>query len=414
MSSIDFDRLQTDIATQGPQAALDTLAADLKQQGRYHELFDTRLMQARHRLGLPTILTGGLDAIGEPLRTQIEDAYLVACREVGFLLLGQGKVRESWMYLRPLGDNAAVAEALKPIEADDDNFEELIDVTLNEGVDPVRGFGLVMKNYGTCNAITTFESELSRRGRNHQQQGAEMLVRHLHGELLDSLRQEIRRQEGTSLTDASIATIVADRDWLFLENNYHIDTSHLAAIIRFARLVENPEVLRLALDLTAYGRCLSAQYQFAGEEPFVEFYKTHEMFFRASLGENLEAALQYFRDRAENANPVEHGTAPLETYVVLLARHKRYAEAIDALVRLLPEGAQTSPHAPTLLELSELAGDYRQLMDTARKRNDVLGFAAGVIEATRAGGSKLHDSLGNNKKHYNIAERFTFQYPIKR
>src|ERR1700681_2878883 len=103
-------------------------------------------MQTRHRLGLPVILTMSLDDLAEPLRSQVEEAYLGACREVGTLLLGEGQIREAWMYLRLVGDKALVAEALVKLTPNEENMQDLIEIGLHEGVAPAWGYALVLKN----------------------------------------------------------------------------------------------------------------------------------------------------------------------------------------------------------------------------------------------------------------------------
>ena len=92
----------------------------------------------------------------------------------------------------------------------------------------------------------------------------------LHDDLLRNLQSEIAKQEGTPPREATIRELVADRDWLFASDNYHIDTSHLHSVVRFARQVTDVPTLRLAADLTEYGRRLSSQYQYPGEEPFTD------------------------------------------------------------------------------------------------------------------------------------------------
>ena len=144
---------------------------------QYHELFDARLMEARHVQGLPVAVAGSLDDLAEPARTRMEDAYLAACREVGDLFLAAGRVREAWMYLRPVGDRQAVADALAAIPRDAENYEEIIEVALYEGVCPRSGFEYVLAHYGTCNAITLFDGQMHGRPKTDRQQVAALLVR---------------------------------------------------------------------------------------------------------------------------------------------------------------------------------------------------------------------------------------------
>jgi hypothetical protein len=380
MPQTTFDELQSQLDQHGATAVFERAAAQLKGERKLHELFDVLLMQSRHKLGLPAILTTPLDELDEPLRTQVEDAYLAACREVGTLLLGEGRLREAWMYLRPLGDKALVAETLKKTEPNDDNLQDLIEIGLHEGVAPALGYELVLKHYGTCNAITTFEGAVLGRPRADQQAAAGLLLKHLHAELVANVRADIARQEGREPTQNTLHELVEKRDWLFGENNYHTDTTHLAATVRFSRLLEDPPHLELAYDLTEYGRRLSKQFQFAGEEPFVDVYPAHGLFFAAQLGRQVDEALAYFRTRAEEVDLEQHGAGAREVYVALLARLKRYDEAIRSTIELFPAGTRTSGFAPNLLELSRLAGDYGPLLDSCRQRGDLVGFTAGLVE----------------------------------
>ena len=43
------------------------------------------------------------------------------------------------------------------------------------------------------------------------------------------------------------------REWLFAHEGAHVDASHLAAAVRWARVLEEPDQLRRARDLAAYG-----------------------------------------------------------------------------------------------------------------------------------------------------------------
>ncbi len=214
-----------------------------------------------------------------------------------------------------------------------------------------------------------------------QRDVAALLIERLHRELLENLKAEIGREEGAEPAEDSIAALVADRDWLFLDDAYHIDTSHLHSVVRFARLVDDPEAIRKAIDLTEYGRRLSAQYQFQTEEPFSDTYESHARFFGALVGQNVEEALEYFGEKAKNLSQEEHGTGPAEVYVALLARLGRHAEALEAAGQLPPPNQQLSGFAPSLLELAREARDYDTLRRLCRERGDVLGFTVSLVEA---------------------------------
>lgn len=378
-STQTFDELAEVAAANGLIAATARLAQHLKSTEHYHELFDLRLLEARLDLGLPAILTKGLDDLEDPLRTQMEDRYLEACREVGYLLLADGRVREAWMYLRPVGDRSGVAAALEKLTPADDNTEQIIEVALYEGVHPRLGFQLVLKNYGLCNAITTYDAQMQQRPRSERAEVAALLVRQIHGDLLRSLREYLEKKQGKPPQETTIAALVADRDWLFDDNEYHIDTSHLAAVVRFALVVDDPETLRLAADLTEYGRRLSAMFQYPGQEPFVDTYPAHALFFRALLGEQVDEALDFFRGRAEALADGDQGAWPAEVYVALLSRLGRIDEAFEAAAHFLA-GARTSGFAPSLLELAQRSGNYERLSEISRERGDLLGFMMALAE----------------------------------
>ena len=380
-ATTDFDQLQSALAAGGPEAALAETAKVLREQKKFHELFEVLKMQVRRRIGLPLLYSDTGDSLGEAQRTQLEEGLVAACREVGSLLLKGGKVREGWMYLRPVGDKAEAARLLSAIEPGEENTEDLIEVCLHEGIDIARGFGLVLSSYGTCSSITTYDNSVARRPRIEQQPAARQLLHRVHADLVASVKHDIARQEGQQPKETSLRDLVADRDWLFQDNAYHLDTTHLAATVRIARVLSDPADLRLALDLTEYGRRLSEQFQYQGDEPFAEMYPAHAYYFQALLGENVDEALAFFQSRAEMLDPQYHGLAPVETYVDLLSRVGRHRQAIDAAVKLNPKGLQPIGQAPSLLELAEKAGDYSPVMNYCREKGDLLGFAAALVQA---------------------------------
>ena len=379
--SSEFDQLQAELESGGVAAVLDRLAEQLREKKKYHELFEALKMQVRHRTGLPLLYSDSGDELDEDKRNQLEDGLIDACREVGMLLLQDGHVREGWMYLRPVGDKDKVAGVLADIEVDDDNMDEIIEVALHEGVAPRLGFELVLEHHGTCNAITTFEGAMPHRSKPEQQEAAVALLRHVHQELTATVKADIAQQEGNEPPETTLRELVADREWMFLENSYHIDTTHLASTVRFSRILDDEESLRLALDLTEYGRRLSEQFQYQGDEPFAEMYPSHALYFQARLGENVDEALSYFRNKAEGLEVAEHGTVGIEVFVELLARLGRHQEAIETNIKLTPPDAQPYGYAPSLLELSQEAGDFQPLIQYCRDNDDLLGFATGLVHS---------------------------------
>jgi hypothetical protein len=383
MSDDYFDELTRQVSQQGVEPALEALAARLTDAERFHDLFDTRLLAARWRLGLPAVLSTSLDDLPEPQRSQLETAYLAACREVGQLFFASGQLREAWLYLRPVGDKAVLAAQLETYQPVEGRIDEFVEVAVHQGVAPRRGIEIVLAHYGTCNAITTIEGGLPGWPTPERQAVVELLVRRVHQELREGLVRDIERQSGQMPTESTIAQLIDDRDWLFGNDNYHLDTSHLNATVRLARVLTAHEPLTLALDLTHYGRRLSRMYRYPGEEPFVDVYPTHALFFAAQLGQQTDQAIDYFRQRAEALRPPEHSAFATEVYVTLLSRLGRQTEAFQAAAELIPTGVPLSGLAPSLLELARQSGQLAAFRQVCRQRDDVLGFAAGLVQEQR-------------------------------
>src|SRR3954453_9292957 len=217
--SSSFDRLETALAARGPDAALDEAASLLRQEKKHHELFEVLKIRLRHKLGLPLLAGEATDGLSDEQRTKLEDGLIGACREVGAALLAEGKIREGWMYLRPVGDKAEAARLLGAIAATDDNYEDLIEICLHEGVDIGRGYGLVLERFGTCNAITTFDSSLARRPRAEQAPAAKLLLHQVHKDLIASVTADITRQQGQPPQEKTLVDLIHDRDWLFQDNS---------------------------------------------------------------------------------------------------------------------------------------------------------------------------------------------------
>jgi hypothetical protein len=84
---------------------------------------------------------------------------------------------------------------------------------------------------------------------------------------MENLKTDIGRQEDATPSESTLKALVADRPWLFQELTYHVDTTHLASVTRFARQLQDKALVSLALDMTEYGRRLHKQFQYESEAP---------------------------------------------------------------------------------------------------------------------------------------------------
>jgi hypothetical protein len=380
-----FDALDEALRDGGPGAAIDRLLAHLEAHGPPRALLDAMLLKARHDLGLPPILDGGLAELPEPQRARYEDRYVAAIRHVGSKLLDEGDVVGAWPYFRLLGESGPIQRALedyRPAEADE-GLGPIVDVAFNQGAHPRRGFELILEHYGICSAITAFEhlppDEAVR------VPCVERLVRTLHEQLTNSLRADLaRRGQVVPREGTPIAQLVAGRPWLFADDAYHIDVSHLGSVVRLAPLATDPEALRLALDLTAYGRELSPRYRYEGDPPFEDLYEDHAVYLGALGGEGVDAAAAHFRGKLPppdpDGAPAATATVPAQVLVRLLERADRLDEAIAVATEHLagvPDGALfCSP----LAVLCRRAGRLDHLAAQARRRGDLVPYAAALLQ----------------------------------
>ena len=363
----------------GSDAVFEMLAATLRDEKKYPLLFEARVMKKRRDLGLPLIQTESPGELPAEKQRAYDEGFIAAAREVGGLFLADGEIPRAWPYFRAIGDPAPVAAAIEKVQAGE-GVEPVIEIAFQEGVSPYKGFELILQHHGICRAISSVDYFPARQGRD---ECVRLLVRTLHRELVDSLKRTIAQNEAVPETE-NISELIAGRDWLFGEYAYYVDTSHLVSILRYSIELDDYESLRKALEMSDYGSHLSAQFSFRGDPPFENIYTDHAVYLRTLLGEDVDAGIAHFRAKAAGSNPEESGTAAAEVLVTLLARLKRYAEAIAASLEYIPlsPGAQLS--CPAVLQLCQLAGDYEQLRKVARERGDIVSFAAAAMQGDRS------------------------------
>jgi hypothetical protein len=354
-----FDLIEQAIRDGGPEAGLSLLAQKLEEEKNYPLLFEARMMQKRHALGLPLVQIGSIVDVPEDKRAAYEKAFTESAREIGSLFLADGQIPRAWPYFRAIGDNALVAAAIEKLDGHEE-LDRIIEIALEERVNPRKGFALMLAHYGICRAITYFEQYPEPKTR---EDCIALLVRTLHHELVENLQRTIAQREESAPDTKNIPSLIAGRDWLFGDMDYYADTSHVIAVIRFALDLHDPEALRLALEICHYGEHLSPQFKYRVDPPFEDVYRDHALYLEALLGENEDAAIDHF------------GTVP-QVLVALLVRLKRYREAIQFSLEHLGDVPPEQLACPSVLQLCELAGDYDLLGRLARERGDLLSFVA--------------------------------------
>jgi hypothetical protein len=382
-----FDSLQEKADSEGPLPAVDMLVDHFRSTSQFNELFEALKIQNRLRHGFSAVARDNDPPLSIQQSELLERGLIDACREVGVALLKQGNLQDGWMYMRAVGDQKAAREALAGHAITSENLDAYLSIFIQEGVDIQRGVELTLEHRGTCNTITMLESVIAMRDRKDQQAGVGPLVRHMHAELLVSIRADMERrklpnvQTESSSSIGPIAAMLKAYPALLDDGTYHLDTSHVASTVRFARVLDNRDDLILALDLSRYGRQLHTQYHYASEEPFQDLYLMSSYFFSVLLGENVEACLKPFLQKAESLDINEHGSIGIETYVDLLSRIGRHEEALQFLLKRMPRGMRPFGVAPSLLELSSLSRNFQPMLQQSQQRDDLLGFAAALLQS---------------------------------
>ncbi len=376
MSDDAFDRIEQALRSGGAEAGFDFLVQKSLEDKNYPLLFEARLLQKRHELGLPLIQTDPSADLPAEKRRPYEETFLQAAREVGGLFLADGNIARAWPYFRAIGETAPVAAAIDKAEPKDD-LESIVAIAFQERVHPKKGFELILANYGICRAITCFGQYPDRNGRDDC---LRLLVRTLYHEIAENLKRVIAQQEGQAPEAAGIPALIEGRDWLFEGNCYYVDTSHLVSILGLSLDLDDPEMLRLAVDLTEYGKRLGSLFQYKGDPPFEDIYADHGVYLRALVGEDVDGAIAHFRRKVAESDPSQVGSGPAQVLVGLLARLERYEEAIEVSLEQLRDLDSSQLACPSVLQLCQLAGNYDRLRQIARQQGDIVSFAAGALQ----------------------------------
>lgn len=377
-----FDQLDSLSRDAGDSAVIDALIDSLRTAGNHHKLFDALLLKQKHAMGLPLTRPTSFEDVPKEQQPAFEEAYVAAAREIGEALLEAGNLQEAWVYLKTIREPGKVAEKLEAIDASQldhgEETEQLINIALNEGANPVKGLEIMLRTHGTCNTVTAMDQVVHQLPEAERSRSAALLVRELYGDLCHSLRHEVQQKIALAPPGENLRELIAGRDWLFNEGNYHIDVSHLSSVVRFARALEpgSPELAQ-AIELAEYGTHLDSQFQYAGDPPFEDFYTSHQQFLRALADENREDALEYFREKL-NAEPDEEDR-PMLAFVLmdLLHRIGRTDEAVDIAEKYLSRFDESTGFS--FADLCQQAGRLDALKRVARLQEDPVRYTAALL-----------------------------------
>jgi hypothetical protein len=380
MDSVLFDELQQSLDKQGPAAAIDRLCANLREAKDYTSLFYALLLKKRFEMGASLVPTGASQDLPAEMHAPYEDAIRDAARLVGKLYLDEGNIAHGWAFYRMLGEHDPVVQAIeayKPQEGED--CQSIVEIAYHHGVHPRKGFDLILERFGICSAITMLGGQEFQHGEEARAYCIKRLVRALYEELKSRLIAEISRQQGFEPTGKTVHELIQGRDWLFADEFYHIDVSHLSSVVQMATHLPACPELGLARELCQYGEHLSPRFQFNSEPPFENQYRDYGIYLAMLAGDQVEEGLAHFRAKVENADPETVGTYPAEVLVNMLLRLNRPQEAVEIARRHLARVDESRLACPNLVELCQKTGDYRTLAEVAREQNNPVHYLAGLI-----------------------------------
>lgn len=390
MDSRVFDELQRTLDTAGPDAALDKLSTTLREEGNYEGLFYSRLLAARHKLGAASpVPTAPVSDVPEARQPEFEEAIRTSCREVGKLYLAQNNLAAAYHYYQMIGETEPVRKALadlKPDEATD--LDPLVRIALYEGLLPRKGFDWVLERFGLCSSITTLGGQQLPLAPEDRRYCVGRIIKTLYHELRERVAADIERREGKLPPEVNaprdtlgvLRSLLQGRDWLFGDDCYHIDLSHLSSTVQMSLDLEPGDDLQRARELCAYGAKLSNTYKTQNDPPFDEPYKDQDIYLGILMGDQVEKGLAHFRAKVDKGTE-EVGTGPAEVFVQLLLRLGRTGEALTVARRHLA-GADNA-WLTYLADLCRKANNYQVLAEAAREQGNAVQYLAGLLASRK-------------------------------
>jgi len=385
MTSSALASLRSALESSGPEGAAAALVDSLRERREYDRLFDALLIRARLGIGLPVAKPTSFDDVPAEKQGAFEEAYVAAAREVGGLLLEAGQIPRAWAYFRTLREPAPVAAALDAVDAkslDYDRTNELLEVALHDGANRVAGIRILLATHGTCNTVTMTDQVLPLMTPDERRRAAGLLVRDVYESLVANLKRDMESRVAGVAVPSTVRELLAGRDWLFENGNYHVDVSHLHSTVRFARALTSadPE-LPLAIELAEYGAKLDRQFRYPADPPFDDYYAAHLAYFGVVSGAETEWSLDYFRERLKAEADERDRQIVAYVLVDLLQRAGRLGEAAEVAAEFLPDLEE--PGGFSFAALCAKAGRLDLLEAAAEKGDDPVRYAAAVIEQSR-------------------------------
>lgn len=380
LPDVSLDSVAETLASEGKLAAVDRLCQELQAAEEYHSLFYARLMRKRVELGVSPFPTGPAQDLPAATHAAYEDAIREAAREIGGILIAKRDLPRAWGYYRLIGEVEPIKQALETYTpGPDDDTYPIIDIAWHQQINPQKGFDILLDRHGVCSAITMVGGADLTNYPDIRIHCVSKLLQALHEQLTERLRNDLQARGMPAQEGESIASMVAGRDELFGDDTYHIDVSHLSAVVQMSlQLPAGTPALSLAKDLCEYGRRLAPLFQQDGDPPFEKSYADYLIYLQVLSGEKVEEGLAHFRKQAEE-HAANGSTFPAEIYVNLLTKIERWADALDAARTWLANEPEGNLSCPGITELARKLENFTILTEIARQRGDAVTYLASLM-----------------------------------
>lgn len=367
-------------------ASLDFLIDELRAGDDPHYLFDALLLKWKFENQLPLLQPTSMSDVPPDRKGEFEQVYIDAARQTGQKLLDASRLADAWMYFRAINEpdpvTAAIDQYEPPAEMNDE-LEEVLQLALYQRIHPAKGVSLMLKTHGMCNTVTALDQLFLDIAPRDRTACARLMVNQLYADVVHNVRYEVSQRSPLLPPDLSLGDLIAGRLWLFENDNYHIDVSHLNAVVRFARSLEQSdrEFLEKAIQLAEYGACLSPHLQYPSEPPFDTYYESHQHYFQIVLSQQRDDSLRYFHERLEAASDPQDRELIAYVLVDLLMRAQDYASAVRVAETYLNDVHEQSGFS--FVTLCQDTHDMAALQRHAKKVNNPVLYLAAKLQASR-------------------------------
>jgi hypothetical protein len=278
-----------------------------------------------------------------------------------------------------------IESLIREAPVNDETLDLLIDIGLNQGGAPVYGYELAIKHHGTCSSITAFEVQATQFDRTTQADMAATLLHHIYEEVLTNVRHHIEQQNETPRADATLRELLTEHPWLVEQKAYHLDTTHLASLMKIARLTSKAKDHEVALQLAEYGANFPEDFQYKSPEPFENTYLDHQVFFRALLGEDVDGAVAHFQAKADASDRAIYGNPIDEVMIDFLQRVGRTDAAIAYATAHEVDPAARTGLAPDLIQMPQSSEQFESVLTHLKQQNDLLGYSVALLRKASLG-----------------------------